>query len=97
MRTGSTISASSVVDPAEWIERNEREHPHRLFLRTPTGRGLSYQTLRDRKSTRLNSSHQIISYAVFCLKKKKKKHTKQLSKTNTNTINTPVVTICCSR
>src|SRR5258708_29854051 len=26
----------------------------------------------DRKSTRLNSSHQIISYAVFCLKKKKK-------------------------
>src|SRR5258708_31858848 len=27
--------------------------------------------LADRKSTRLNSSHQIISYAVFCLKKKK--------------------------
>src|SRR5258708_26948328 len=27
----------------------------------------------DRKSTRLNSSHQIISYAVFCLKKKKRK------------------------
>src|SRR5258708_11712164 len=30
-------------------------------------------TIRDRKSTRLNSSHQIISYAVFCLKKKNKK------------------------
>src|SRR5437868_12667047 len=29
----------------------------------------------DRKSTRLNSSHVSISYAVFCLKKKKKKHT----------------------
>src|SRR5258708_15526728 len=29
---------------------------------------------RDRKSTRLNSSHQIISYAVFCLKKKKELH-----------------------
>jgi len=29
-------------------------------------------TTVDRKSTRLNSSHQIISYAVFCLKKKKK-------------------------
>src|SRR5258708_16619188 len=29
----------------------------------------------DRKSTRLNSSHQIISYAVFCLKKKKKSET----------------------
>src|SRR5688572_32198967 len=31
--------------------------------------------LRDRKSTRLNSSHSQISYAVFCLKKKKKKKT----------------------
>src|SRR5215211_7830932 len=30
---------------------------------------------RDRKSTRLNSSHTVISYAVFCLKKKKKKYT----------------------
>src|SRR5687768_18060272 len=29
---------------------------------------------RDRKSTRLNSSHGYISYAVFCLKKKKKNH-----------------------
>src|SRR3712207_7684657 len=29
---------------------------------------------RDRKSTRLNSSHANISYAVFCLKKKKKTH-----------------------
>src|SRR5438034_1576747 len=29
----------------------------------------------DRKSTRLNSSHTVISYAVFCLKKKKQKHT----------------------
>src|SRR5206468_9146639 len=32
----------------------------------------------DRKSTRLNSSHDQISYAVFCLKKKKKKNTKKL-------------------
>src|SRR2546430_7313256 len=31
----------------------------------------------DRKSTRLNSSHSQISYAVFCLKKKKKTHTTQ--------------------
>src|SRR2546426_12148438 len=30
----------------------------------------------DRKSTRLNSSHLVISYAVFCLKKKKKNHIK---------------------
>src|SRR5438105_9267005 len=32
---------------------------------------------RDRKSTRLNSSHEWISYAVFCLKKKKKTNNKQ--------------------
>src|SRR3989454_6309047 len=34
-------------------------------------------TRGDRKSTRLNSSHLVISYAVFCLKKKKKKKNKQ--------------------
>src|SRR5690348_18196614 len=39
----------------------------------------------DRKSTRLNSSHPSISYAVFCLKKKKKTHIK------TNTIPTATV------
>src|SRR5688572_31305985 len=36
-----------------------------------SGRGL--YLVQDRKSTRLNSSHSQISYAVFCLKKKKKK------------------------
>src|SRR5258708_17439859 len=35
---------------------------------------------KDRKSTRLNSSHQIISYAVFCLKKKKKKKKQKIDK-----------------
>src|SRR3989442_9796233 len=39
----------------------------------PSERGLC----RDRKSTRLNSSHVRISYAVFCLKKKKEKKTTQ--------------------
>src|SRR5256885_12693342 len=40
-----------------------------------TGRqDASNQWLADRKSTRLNSSHLVISYAVFCLKKKKKHH-----------------------
>src|SRR5205807_3961950 len=34
----------------------------------------------DRKSTRLNSSHLVISYAVFCLKKKKKKKNKKIKK-----------------
>src|SRR6476660_10009739 len=34
--------------------------------------GSRTRSRRDRKSTRLNSSHQIVSYAVFCLKKKKR-------------------------
>src|SRR5258708_20087871 len=40
-------------------------------LQTPTGFDIIQMVDKDRKSTRLNSSHQIISYAVFCLKKKK--------------------------
>src|SRR5438034_6085720 len=39
----------------------------------------------DRKSTRLNSSHTVISYAVFCLKKKKKKKKKKKSKNKQRT------------
>src|SRR5256885_15030117 len=38
-----------------------------------TGYFREYEQQVDRKSTRLNSSHLVISYAVFCLKKKKKK------------------------
>src|SRR5699024_10041740 len=38
--------------------------------------GLSMQSVKNRKSTRLNSSHVSNSYAVFCLKKKKKKNRK---------------------
>src|SRR5260221_10314660 len=36
------------------------------------GRNVAHAVHEDRKSTRLNSSHTVISYAVFCLKKKKK-------------------------
>src|SRR5947209_10491188 len=43
--------------------------------------------IRDRKSTRLNSSHANISYAVFCLKKKKKN--KPVISTHETTINYP--------
>src|SRR2546426_9214844 len=50
--------------------------PLRLALREPgTAPGrlrVDLRQLLDRKSTRLNSSHLVISYAVFCLKKKKK-------------------------
>src|SRR5438445_6849527 len=45
-----------------------------MWLRTAS-RATAREAVRDRKSTRLNSSHANISYAVFCLKKKTKKHT----------------------
>src|SRR2546422_8605170 len=55
------------------------ERAARAALRAPPGGPIRRRrsarrwraTLRDRKSTRLNSSHGYISYAVFCLKKKK--------------------------
>src|SRR5438034_2457375 len=39
--------------------------------------------ITDRKSTRLNSSHTVISYAVFCLKKKKKNNNNKTTNNNT--------------
>src|SRR2546422_1395971 len=45
-----------------------------ILIMTPAVRAL-IRISQDRKSTRLNSSHGYISYAVFCLKKKKKRKT----------------------
>src|SRR3712207_7272254 len=52
------------------LRGGRRRHIPRLCL---TFYRQAKQTKSDRKSTRLNSSHANISYAVFCLKKKKKK------------------------
>src|SRR3712207_8026403 len=51
-------------------DRGDRPEARRDRVRL--GTRLPLAGLRDRKSTRLNSSHANISYAVFCLKKKKK-------------------------
>src|SRR5690625_5996420 len=52
------------------------DSPELGVLRGARGQSLPQQeAVADRKSTRLNSSHVAISYAVFCLKKKKKKQT----------------------
>src|SRR2546422_1645928 len=71
----------------KWLERYEKAGPaglvdrsHRPYTCPHATPGPIVQQIlalqrrfRDRKSTRLNSSHGYISYAVFCLKKKKKK------------------------
>src|SRR2546422_4923769 len=61
--------------------RRERRRAGRYVHRRREGSGgeaadpAARRPVRDRKSTRLNSSHGYISYAVFCFKKKKKKYT----------------------
>src|SRR5438034_3679088 len=59
----------------EVVEAIRHKHENTLFLpgvRLPTSLSptISLGEALDRKSTRLNSSHTVISYAVFCLKKK---------------------------
>src|SRR5436309_12617849 len=69
----------STLFPYTTLFRSRRHRQYRLVLRQDGGTRQS-RLLRveggrgreDRKSTRLNSSHVKISYAVFCLKKKKK-------------------------
>src|SRR5258708_17036724 len=58
----------SVRDRGPGIKADDQRLIFEKFGRVAAGNS---KPGRDRKSTRLNSSHQIISYAVFCLKKKK--------------------------
>src|SRR2546426_5438408 len=74
----------SLDDPQDWRFRRSRQaskvdwwHQRRLvetasIFGSGAGHRVVYVHDADRKSTRLNSSHLVISYAVFCLKKKKK-------------------------
>src|SRR5260221_10045602 len=59
-------TAYSILLPAFYL-------PVILMLLALGFRGVTFEFRVDRKSTRLNSSHTVISYAVFCLKKKKKR------------------------
>src|SRR2546426_5785861 len=68
------------MDPKEEIAELKRQ-VERLSLFHEVGKALAstldlQKILQDRKSTRLNSSHLVISYAVFCLKKKKRQNSK---------------------
>src|SRR5207253_9245371 len=63
--------------PTPWTRAGRRRDERRARHRRPSLASLAPHQPRpareDRKSTRLNSSHVAISYAVFCLKKKKNK------------------------
>src|SRR2546426_6213321 len=71
---------SAVEQASERLPQPSRSAPPAQRHRSSThgirpveaqARAGGYRNSRDRKSTRLNSSHLVISYAVFCLKKKK--------------------------
>src|SRR5690625_272921 len=61
------------IQIGEILEENSKEFIPEYLSRIST-LGYKLHVVDDRKSTRLNSSHVAISYAVFCLKKKKKKY-----------------------
>src|SRR5690625_6643731 len=65
--TGARVLATAAAADARWVASLGAEHV--LDYRDPD---LTARLLEDRESTRLNSSHVAISYAVFCLKKKSK-------------------------
>src|SRR2546421_7366099 len=70
---------------ARLFPRDNRQQQVGLSIAAKVQRGLPAE---DRKSTRLNSSHDQISYAVFCLKKKKKRNRQRddHSRTDTRTV-----------
>src|SRR5438034_5794448 len=77
-RSGSFLLRTTALGKRNYLETRERALPRHVSA-GDNGRGLRVSRLRrrwldghlpDRKSTRLNSSHTVISYAVFCLKKK---------------------------
>src|SRR5258708_24845276 len=70
-RNAHDCQRSAARSASRWVKSGYKVVPSSSRCRVITLTELCNNTL-DRKSTRLNSSHQIISYAVFCLKKKKR-------------------------
>src|SRR5256886_5981412 len=75
-RDAGSCSQGTEIPHAIGRRPEERVRPAGARLREAHDRALVVHVVRDadRKSTRLNSSHSQISYAVFCLKKKKSQH-----------------------
>src|SRR3712207_8322776 len=62
----------AAVVGSPFLETMDHSRQERLFAESPGRISPPSQVSTDRKSTRLNSSHANISYAVFCLKKKRR-------------------------
>src|SRR5436190_18309162 len=71
-----TLSLHDALPIYDDVGVGTQERPHHR-------REVQARLFVDRKSTRLNSSHTVISYAVFCLKKKKNTHYNSTTQPNT--------------
>src|SRR2546427_853736 len=81
-----TYDAVGNILKIDRFDAAQQPGPVRITLVTPTAGKVGTQVQifgTDRKSTRLNSSHSQISYAVFCLKKKKKRVQADIQNTDT--------------
>src|SRR5256885_3731469 len=81
----TTLFRSGSVCPVRSVVKRHTDHASLLLPARPR-----QAIFEDRKSTRLNSSHLVISYAVFCLKKKKNKTTSYSYLTNPPPHSVPV-------
>src|SRR2546427_8329292 len=86
----STLFPYTTLFRSDVVAQQQRPAAHARSGQRGLGAGVA-ATDQDRKSTRLNSSHSQISYAVFCLKKKKTKTTREY-KVRSN--NGRVITAC---
>src|SRR2546422_3879037 len=89
----TTLFRSLYDEHPEFVRPDFRLNEVRSFVKSGL-RDISISRKRiDRKSTRLNSSHGYISYAVFCLKKKKKKKAQTIySENSTKYVKTVIST-----
>src|SRR2546427_7444034 len=83
-RLGGPVQTEERADAGDLALASRRGQQARHAAAEPLAQGVEARVRfgreRDRKSTRLNSSHSQISYAVFCLKKKKKKRDERCSR-----------------
>src|SRR5689334_23664361 len=74
----SKSASPSKIRASGWTRKKLRKYFRSFIGRSVRSNREKPARGSDRKSTRLNSSHSSISYAVFCLKKKKKKQTQHI-------------------
>src|SRR5438067_2946901 len=89
----STLFPYTTLFRSERSSSSARHNPLRLLDRKRAPQLDHLIAQEDRKSTRLNSSHVSISYAVFCLKKKKKKRTRHKTTKKQHTRSTETTSI----